>query len=42
MELPRRLGADYAAGVGAVLAFHNKLGSPSSQRDQVPDYLTRM
>jgi len=42
MELPRRLGVDYAAGVGAVLAFHNKLGSPSSQRDQVPDYLTRM
>lgn len=42
LELPRRLGADYAAGVGAVLAFHNKLGSPSSQRDQVPDYLRRM
>ncbi len=42
MELPRRLEADYAAGVGAVLAFHNKLGSPSSQRDQVPDYLTKM
>lgn len=42
LEVPRRLGADYAAGVGAVLAFHDKLGSPSSQRDQVPDYLTRM
>jgi len=42
LELPRRLGADYAAGVGAVIAFHNKQGSPSSQRDQVPDYLTRM
>lgn len=42
LDPPRRLGADYAAGVGAVLAFHNKLGSPSSQRDQVPDYLTRM
>ncbi|MBT8036510.1 MAG: hypothetical protein KJO21_03095 [Verrucomicrobiae bacterium] len=42
IEPPRRLGANYAAGVGAVLAFHNKLGSPSSQRDQVPDYLTRM
>ncbi|MCP5535778.1 MAG: hypothetical protein H7A51_06025 [Akkermansiaceae bacterium] len=42
MEIPRRLEANYAAGVGAVMAFHNKLGSPSSQRDQVPDYLTRM
>lgn len=42
LEPPRRLGADYAAGVGAVLSFHSKLGSPSSQRDQVPDYLTRM
>ncbi|MEK6196108.1 MAG: hypothetical protein N2F24_17990, partial [Deltaproteobacteria bacterium] len=31
LEPPHRLGADYAAGVGAVLAFHNKLGSPSSQ-----------
>lgn len=42
LELPRRLGADYAAGVGAVIAFHNKQGSPSSQRDQVPDYLSRV
>ncbi|WP_435894882.1 hypothetical protein [Oceaniferula spumae] len=42
LEIPRRLGADYGAGVGAVIAFHNKQGSPSSQRDQVPDYLTRM
>lgn len=42
LELPRRLGADYAAGVGAVIAFHNKHGSPSAQRDQVPDYLMRM
>lgn len=42
LEIPTRLEANYAAGVGAVMAFHNKLGSPSSQRDQVPDYLTRM
>ena len=41
-EVPERLGANYAAGVGAVIAFHRKLGSPSSQRDQVPDYLTRV
>lgn len=40
LDMPRRLGADYAAGVGAVIAFHNKYGSPSNQRDQVPDYLT--
>lgn len=42
LDIPTRLEANYAAGVGAVMAFHNKLGSPSSQRDQVPDYLTRM
>ena len=42
LEIPTRLEANYAAGVGAVVAFHNKLGSPSSQRDQVADYLTRM
>ncbi len=42
LEIPKRLGANYAAGVGAVIAFHDRLGSPSNQRDQVPDYLTRM
>lgn len=42
LEIPRRLGAEYAAGIGAVIAFNNKHGSPSSQRDQVPDYLMRM
>lgn len=42
LNLPRRLGADYAAGVGAVMGFHNKLDSPSCQRDQLPDYLTRL
>lgn len=42
IETPQRLGANYAAGIGAVLAFHSKVGSPSSQRNQVPDYLTRV
>ena len=42
VETPERLGANYAAGVGAVIAFHKKLGSPSSQRNQVPDYLKRV
>ena len=42
VEMPERLGASYAAGVGAVIAFHRKLGSPSSQRNQVPDYLKRV
>lgn len=41
IEFPRRLGADYGAGVGAVLGFRDSFGSPSSQRDQVPDYLLR-
>lgn len=41
-ELPRRLGGDYAAGVGAVIAFHSKLSSPSSQRNEASDYLTRI
>ncbi|MGB2402712.1 MAG: hypothetical protein ACPIA7_04810 [Akkermansiaceae bacterium] len=42
IEVPKRLGANYAAGVGAVLIFHKKLGSPSKQRNQMPDYLRRM
>jgi len=42
LEIPRRLGADYAAGIGGVLSFHDKYGSPSSQRDQIPDYLTQI
>ncbi|MFK7909606.1 MAG: hypothetical protein AB8F34_03295 [Akkermansiaceae bacterium] len=40
-ELPRRLGADYGAGVGAVIGYRDTFGSPSHQRDQVPDYLMR-
>ena len=39
---PQRLGAKYAAGVGAVLAFHSELGSPSNQRSKISNYLTRM
>ena len=42
LEVPQRLGADYAAGIGAVVTFHNKYGSPANQRNQVPDYLTRL
>jgi len=42
LELPVRLGADHAAGIGAVMGFHNKLDSPSSQRDKIPDFLTRI
>lgn len=42
LELPPRLGADYAAGIGSVIGFHNKLDSPSSQRDQIPEYLTKL
>ena len=41
LEIPCRLGANYAAGIGAVIAFHNKFGSPSAQREQVPDPLAR-
>ena len=37
LEMPRRLGADHAAGIGAVVAFHNKDGSPSNQREQAPE-----
>lgn len=42
LEVPKRLGANYAAGVGAVLVFHNELGSPTSQRNRVSNYLTRI
>lgn len=41
MDVPRRLGANYAAGVGAMIYFHDKHESPDKQRDQMPDYLTR-
>lgn len=42
LDLPVRLGANHAAGIGAVMGFHNKLDSPASQRDQIPDFLTRI
>ncbi|MGB0993204.1 MAG: hypothetical protein ACPG32_12145 [Akkermansiaceae bacterium] len=42
IDLPSRLGADYGAGVGAVIAFHSQVGAPSSQREQVPDYMMRL
>ncbi|MGB1874716.1 MAG: hypothetical protein ACPIG6_06735 [Akkermansiaceae bacterium] len=42
MNTPKRLGAERGAGVGAVIAFHSKLGSPSSQRNAMPDYLTKV
>lgn len=42
LEFPQRLGAEYAAGIGSVMGFHNKLDSPSHQRDQIPGYLTRL
>jgi hypothetical protein len=42
LELPRRLGGDYAAGIGAVIGFHNKQDSPSDQRNQIPEYLTKL
>ncbi|MGJ8677837.1 MAG: hypothetical protein ACSHX0_09990 [Akkermansiaceae bacterium] len=38
IELPKRLGADYAAGVGDVIAFQNQLLSPARQRAQRPEY----
>lgn len=42
LDVPPRLGADYAAGVGSVIGFHNKLDSPSAQKDQIPEYLTKL
>lgn len=42
LEHPPRLGADYAAGVGAVLRFYDKLDSPSAQKDELPEYLRRI
>ena len=42
LEIPRRLGADYAAGVGAVISFHNKYGSPANQQEEGINYLTKV
>lgn len=38
----RRLSADYAAGVGAIIEFQNHLASPSSQRDLDADFLSKV
>lgn len=40
-EIERRMGGDHAAGIGAVISFASASLPPSSQRDQVPDYLRR-
>lgn len=42
IEVEPRLGGAHGAGVGAVISFASATVSPSSQRDQVPDYLRRM
>lgn len=41
-DVEPRLGGRHAAGVGAVISFLTPNVPPSSQRDQVPDYLRRM
>lgn len=38
-DLPPRLGGAHAAGIGAVISFGSTTQSPSSQRNDVPDYL---
>ena len=38
-DLPPRLGGAHAAGIGAVISFGSTTQSPSSQRNEVPDYL---
>jgi hypothetical protein len=38
-DVPPRLGGAHAAGVGAVISFGSTTQSPSSQRNDVPDYL---
>lgn len=38
-EVPPRLGGGHAAGIGAVISFGSTTQSPSSQRNDVPDYL---
>lgn len=41
IEVESRLGGAHAAGIGAVISFASATVPPSSQRDQVPDYLRR-
>ena len=38
-DVPPRLGGAHAAGIGAVISFGSTTQSPSSQRNEVPDYL---
>jgi hypothetical protein len=38
-EVPPRMGGSHAAGIGAVISFGSTTQSPSSQRNEVPDYL---
>ncbi|WP_193211120.1 hypothetical protein [Luteolibacter marinus] len=38
-EVSPRLGGSHAAGIGAVISFGSTTQSPSSQRNEVPDYL---
>lgn len=38
-EVPPRMGGAHAAGIGAVISFGSTTQSPSSQRNEVPDYL---
>lgn len=38
-EVSPRLGGAHAAGIGAVISFGSTTQSPSSQRNDVPDYL---
>lgn len=38
-DVPPRLGGEHAAGIGAVISFGSTTLSPSSQRNEVPDYL---
>jgi hypothetical protein len=38
-EVPPRLGGSHAAGIGAVISFGSTTQSPSSQRNDVPNYL---
>ena len=40
-DAPVRLDAPHAAGIGAVIHFRSPQIPPSSQREQVPDYLQR-
>jgi len=42
LVIPKRLGADYAAGVGAVMAFQSDRVSPSNQREKEVDFFSEI